>query len=438
MRLVPHTLHPFLQAYSTAGTRWVAFSGGVDSTVLLHLLSRLLLGDSLRAVHIHHGLQQEADQWAEHCQRFCDQHQINLTVLHVNATPTSGESPEAAARAARYCAFETLLKPGDQLLTAHHQLDQAETFLLRALRGSGPRGLAAMRPARSLGEAQLLRPLLEVSQQALLDYAEKEELSWVEDRSNQWVDADRNFLRQQIFPLLGQRWPAAETTLSRSSTHCGEADQLQQQWGQQALGNLVAGEPLPLVDGESPQQLKMRIRSWLDLNGKDQPDTVHMARILDEGVGAREDATPLVSWQGLDGELVRVRRFRQALYLQTDWGESLFKSAQWDLKQSLPLTAGRQLQAVPVQGAGISIASLQGQPVTIRWRSGGERCRVVGGKQRRTLKNLLREAAIPPWEREQIPLLYVGDELATVVGHFVCEPFGAAEGEEGVQIEVAE
>ena len=437
MGFAPHTLPPFLQQYPTKGQRWVALSGGVDSTVLLHALAQLNL-QHLSAVHIHHGLQAEADQWAAHCQQFCDQLNIPLTILQVDAQPEPGESPEAAARHARYRAFESLLQPGDQLLTAHHQQDQAETFLLRALRGSGPRGLAAIRPFRPLGAGQLLRPLLAISQQALLNYAEAEQLSWVEDPSNQWLDADRNFLRQQILPLLNQRWPAAAVTLSRSSAHCAEADQLQQQWGREALESLVEGEPLPLLEGEPAQQLKLRIRSWLDLNQIDQPDTVHMTRILDEVVHAREDATPLVSWRGLDGELVQVRRFQGTLYLQQSWGEFLFETAEWDLQQPLALTENRKLVAAPVQGAGLSAASLKDRSVTIRWRSGGERCCVAGGKQRRTLKNLLREAGIPPWEREQIPLLYIGDELAAVVGYFICVPFAAVEREEGIQVEVTE
>ncbi len=435
MRFSPHTLSPFLQEYPTSGWRWIALSGGVDSIVLLHALAQLNL-ECIRAVHIHHGLQIEADQWVEHCQQFCDHLNVPLTVLQVDARPGPGESPEAAARHARYRAFESLLKPGDQLLTAHHQQDQAETFLLRALRGSGPCGLASMRPYRPLGEGQLLRPLLAVSQQALLNYAEAQQLNWMEDPSNQWLDADRNFLRQQIFPLLNQRWPAAASTLSRSSTHCAEADQLQKQWGGDALALLTVDEPLPLLEGEPVQQLKLRIRSWLDLNRVDPPNTVHMTRILDELVNAREDATPLVSWRGLDGAPVQLRRFRQALYLQQFWGKPLFESIEWDLQQPLMVTAYRQLLATPVQGAGISVASLQGRSVTIRWRSGGERCCVAGSKQRRTLKNLLREAAIPPWERGQIPLLYVGDELAAVVGHFICEPFVATEEEKGFSLVV--
>lgn len=434
----PRQLIPFLQTYPARGRIWVALSGGVDSTVLLHALSQLQLDAPLHAVHVNHGLQSAAEDWVVHCRQLCQQLKVPLVTITVDAKPAEGESPEAVARHARYRAFESQLSDGDQVFTAHHQQDQAETFLLRALRGSGPRGLAAMRPARPLGVGQLLRPLLEVSQQALIDYAEAQQLSWVEDPSNQWLDADRNFLRRQILPLLNQRWPAAAATLSRSSVHCAEADQLQQQWGRNALGELAVGEPLPLYDAETAQQLKLRIRSWLDLNQVDPPDTVHMSRILDEVVGARKDATPLVSWRNLDGALVRLRRFQRALYLQQSWGEALFESAGWNLQQPLALTENRQLIATPAQGAGISATSLKGRTVTIRWRSGGERCCVAGGKQRRTLKNLLREAAIPPWERERTPLLYIGDELAAVVGYFICEPFVAAEGEEGVWVEIAE
>ena len=437
----PQTLIPFLESYPSTGRLLVALSGGVDSTVLLYALAHLYKQGELKrppsAIHIHHGLQQMANQWVEHCQQLCDQLNIPLITLQVDATALQGESPEAAAREARYRAIESVLEAEDQLLTAHHQQDQAETFLLRALRGSGPRGLAAMREARPLGQGALLRPLLLTTQQSLLEYAEREQLQWIEDPSNQQLDADRNFLRQKILPQLQSRWPAAATTLSRSASHCEEAEGLMQQWGARQLSTLVAGDPLPLVDGEPAADSRVRIRGWFDLNRVDPPDTAHMDRILLEVVAAREDAAPLVEWPAIDGTRVRVRRFQGALYFQQNRGvKVLEQEVVWDWSSPLLLTEESLLQASREVGGGVSMASLQGKKVTVGWRAGGERCQPLGGKQRRTLKNLLREQGIPPWEREQIPLVFVEDELAQVVGYFICKPFQAKTGENGVKIEV--
>lgn len=432
----PHQLLPFLQHYPTTGRRWVALSGGVDSTVLLHALAQLSLGDTLQAIHIHHGLQAEADGWVTHCQQLCKELHLPLTTLQVDATPAAGESPEAVAREARYRAFESVLTVEDQLFTAHHQEDQAETFLLRALRGSGPRGLAAMREARPLGESRLLRPLLKFSQQALIDYAESQQLSWIEDPSNRELDADRNFLRLQILPLLRSRWPAVAATLSRSASHCAESDTLLQQWGSEQLASLSLGEPLPLIEGEARAVSKVRIRSWLELNQIDSPDTIHMERILNEVIPAREDAMPLVEWRAVDGKRNRLRRFQQALYIEAVWGQRCFEAQQtWDWNQLLRLSDNRVLQASQAESEGLSMAVLQRKKVTVRWRSGGERCQPSDSTQRRTLKNILRERAVPPWEREQIPLIFVEDQLAQVVGHFICQGFVTKQGEQGLKVE---
>lgn len=439
MSLSPQQLLSFLRRHPLEHGRYhVAFSGGVDSTVLLHLLFQLQqqgeIEALLGAIHIHHGLQQEADQWAIHCQKVCDQLDIPLILSPVDATPKQGESPEAAARRARYQAFQKALEPGDQLLLAHHQQDQAETFLLRALRGAGPRGLAAMQPARPVGAAQLLRPLLDVPQQVLIDYAVAEQLEWIEDSSNQELDADRNYLRHQVFPLLQQRWPGVSRTLARSSAHCRETDLLLQRWSKEQIGLMGPGDSLPLIEEESEVQLRSRIRGWLLLNQVDLPDTTHLQRIVREVASARPDAEPLVEWVTTKGVPVRIRRFQQALYIDRGAKKRAFEHpCQWDFQTPLALDGERVLQATAATaGERVSLVQLEGCEVTVGWREGGERCQPTGVPMRRTLKNLLREKGVPPWERERIPLLFVDGELAQVVGHFVCDPFAARESEPGI------
>lgn len=440
----PQKLVPFLSRHPLSGTVYVAFSGGVDSSSLLHALARLIdQGDSsfvLEAIHVNHGLQSESGEWAEHCRKFCEHLNVPLHVFLVDATPKTGESPEESARKERYRAFARQMQNGDQLFTAHHQEDQAETFLLQALRGAGPRGLAAMGMTTPFDAGQLMRPLLHFSQQSLQEYALREELEWIEDPTNQQQSADRNFIRHEILPRLKIRWPAAALTLSRSSDHCAEASQLVERWAEEQLTDLAVGDPMPLLESEPVENSKARIRYWLEMNGAGLPDAIHLHRIIREVINSREDAVSVVRWKNRNGREVKVRRFQGLLYMET--GKSLEADGgngkvlnffmEWDLQQPLYIPeTGIRLVARTVSGVGIRKDLLQGKKVTVRSRVGGERCHSGGSRQRRTLKNLLRERGIPPWERGRIPLIFVGDNLAQVVGHFICDPYSADKRSDG-------
>jgi len=209
-----------LKALPDSGRLLVGYSGGMDSHVLLHAVWGLRneLKLEMSAVHVNHGLQSDAEAWADSCADFCRSQQIPIAIIQVDATPEKGESPEAAARDSRYCALHDLMLKGDILLTAHHSDDQAETVLLQLLRGSGPSGLSAMPIISGFGPGFHARPLLEFSRAELAEYAQHNRLQWLEDFSNSDTSFDRNFLRQEVVPLLKQRWPAMHKTLSRSST----------------------------------------------------------------------------------------------------------------------------------------------------------------------------------------------------------------------------
>lgn len=217
-----HALAPDASGY------WVAYSGGLDSQVLLHALAavREQLPAPVGALHINHNLQPDASAWAEQCRAVCAELGITYRALSIQAHAQPGESPEAAARAARYQALVDAVPEGGVLLTAHHQDDQAETLLLQLVRGAGPKGLAAMPERALLGDVPLLRPLLNVSRAALLDYAEQHRLRWLEDPTNASTEYDRNFLRHEILPLLKQRWPATSLVLARSAQHQADAVRL--------------------------------------------------------------------------------------------------------------------------------------------------------------------------------------------------------------------
>lgn len=198
----------------------VGYSGGLDSHVLLHGLAMhrpYWLTQKLEAIYVDHGLQTASAVWGEHCAEVCRDLNMPFRVLKIDARPVPGESPEAAARRARYAALAAELGFDSALLTAHHRDDQAETLLLQLLRGAGPYGLAAMPAVSRLGQGRLLRPFLEVDRAELLAYAGKHGLRWIEDASNTDTGFDRNYLRHRVLPLLRERWPAVNRTLSRSA-----------------------------------------------------------------------------------------------------------------------------------------------------------------------------------------------------------------------------
>lgn len=412
---------------------WVAFSGGLDSYVLLHAMSALraaLNGTELCAVHIHHGLHADADDWARLCQQRCAALSVPLRVLRVDADALPGQSPEAAAREARYRAVATLMSAGDVLLTAHHRDDQAETLLLQLLRGSGPRGLAAMPVVASFAAGTHIRPLLDVSRNDLLEYAQASGLQWVEDSSNADVRFDRNFLRAEILPRLHSRWPAMADTLSRSARHCAEAAELLESLAVQDLRSLDGSDPTCLsisaLRAWPPSRCRNVLRHWLRTLHLPLPSSAHLQRIMHDVLAARADANPVVHWPGAE-----VRRYRDYLYAMSPLPSvATARVIRWDIREPLcePGFWGR-LRMRPVRGQGLNGARCVAGGVTVRFRQGGELCRPCGRHETHALKKLLQERGIPPWQRERLPLIYLDDQLAAVADLWVCEPF-AAEGDE--------
>jgi len=410
-----------------AAPAWrVAFSGGLDSTVLLHLLARLARRQALpalSAVHIHHGLQAVAEDWPAHCQQICAELGVPLQVKYVQVA--AGASLERAAREARYVAFSEALGAGELLLTAQHRDDQAETLLFRLLRGAGVRGLAGMPASRPLGRGQLLRPLLAVSRVELAAYAQAQGLSWVEDPSNTDTHYARNYLRQCVLPLLTARWPQASTSLARSAAHLGEAHGL---LNELAELDLAAAQQTPSgfawlrlpslalapLQALSPARQRNALRHWLSPLTT-LPDSNHWAgweNLRDAGIAA----TPI--WRLGQGELHRAdgRLWWLAgpwlntpsvppsgLSLELGTAGSVGGSSEW---LQLPDNGWVQLRIQP--GASVPMDELR-----VRYRQGGEVLQLAQ-RGHRQLKRLLNERGVPSMLRARLPLLYRGDRLIGV------------------------
>jgi len=401
----------------------VAFSGGADSLALLHALSALrghLAPARIDAIHVHHGLHPDADAWADHCQSVCRRLEVDLAVLRVDARAASGESPEAAARRARYQAIADLLNAGEAVCTAHHQRDQAETLLLQLLRGAGPTGLAAMPPVAPLGRGWLVRPILDVGPETLRDYLEGRGMGWAEDPGNADRRFDRNFLRHEIMPKLLERWPGAQRTLARAAGH--QADSIAIADALARIDLDTARDPrtgtlsLPALTALPASRARNLLRGWLAEQGLPVAGAVHLQEILDGLVPAREDAMPLVRWPGAE-----VRRHRDVLHAQAPLpSHDADRVLPWVPGEALELPHG-VLDASLTEGRGLRAAALSGARVEVRFRRGGERFRPAGRGRSTALKKLLQASDLPPWLRERIPLVYVDGELAAVAGMWVAE-----------------
>lgn len=438
MTFATRSLLERLQAWPRPAGYQVAYSGGMDSHVLLHAMAALrpALGVPVAAVHVNHGLQADAARWDTHCRAVCAALGLAYTSLEVDARAARGDSPEAAARAARYRALADWLPAGHCLLTAQHRDDQAETLLLQLLRGAGVHGLAAMPAHGAFAAGTRLRPLLDVPRAALLDYAGREGLHWVSDPSNFDTGYDRNYLRHQVLPVLTARWPATDASLARGAAHQAEAAALLDAVARQDLATATGGAPgrlhLPAVTALSVARQRNVLRYWLRQQTGSTPSTAVLARILHDLPASRADAAPCVRWDRLE-----LRRYRDTLYLlrqrpAPDPGVELC----WSLAAPLELPgAGGTLYARHVTGAGVRRDALPLEGVRVGWRRGGERCVPAGRGQHHELKKLFQEHGVPPWQRTRIPLVYAAGRLAAVPGLWVCEPFVAGPGVAGVDFE---
>jgi tRNA(Ile)-lysidine synthase len=413
----------------------VAYSGGMDSHVLLHALRRLLADGArkgISAIHVNHGLHPEAEQWALHCDQVCRGLRVPLEIVHVQVAAEAKEGPEAAARRARYAAFEQRLQPGDALLLAHHLDDQAETFLLQLFRGAGPAGLSAMPAEAALGPGRLLRPLLEVCRNDIRDYAEAHALAFVEDPGNRELRYDRNYLRHVIMPRIQRRWPAAARTIARAAGHQAALARVAREMGARALERAEDGVTLSCkaLSDLHPDVARLALRAWIEARGFSPPSKVILDRILEEVAASAADAEPLVAWSGAE-----VRRYRGALHVTSPLPPAEpDKVVAWDARRPLLLPQGR-LSAVPAKGRGLKAALLRDGDLEVRFRRGGERCRPSGQPRSITLKAWFQRSGVPPWERDRVPLVYIRGELAAVAGYWVGEGFQCADGEPGLLLQ---
>jgi tRNA(Ile)-lysidine synthase len=415
----------------------LGLSGGVDSTVLLHVLAALrdALRFELSALHVNHHISANADDWAAFCRSTASEHGVPCRIVDVSVA--RGNSLERAARDARYAALRS--QRADCIVLAHNLDDQAETVLLQLVRGAGVKGLAGMPLARihnaapfgaESGAPRILRPMIGVPRAAIERYATAHRLAWIEDESNDDTCHRRNWLRHEVLPQLEARVPAVRATLARVAANMAEAAAMLDD-----LARIDAGAgldsnrvSLDVLRTLSPPRAKNLLRFLIARGGWPMPPADRLEEALRQAAAARRGARMRV-----DLGACELRRHANALYLLPKPAMTPAPLAlTWQGEEALAVPGWGTLTMSPRRGEGLSAARLADAAVTICARRGGERLQPHAGRPRRTVKNLLQEAGLPPWERERLPYIFCGDRLACVPGVAIDCAFQAARGEPAI------
>jgi tRNA(Ile)-lysidine synthase len=416
----------------------VAYSGGVDSHVLLYALAELRRSVSLSvsAIHVDHGLSSNSAEWARHCQRVCADLEIDCVVERIVVSTVKGDGVEAAARRARYECFARRLGALDVLLTAHHQDDQAETLMLQLLRGCGVHGLSGMAELAEMGQGRLARPLLGFSRASLERYAVRHGLQWIEDPSNSNLHIGRNLLRRRVFPQLVPRWPEFSKNLARSTRHAARArailDEVAQDDLRECASKTAPDLNISILTRLSTARQENLLRFWIRRLDLPVPSTIQLAELLRQVRHPSRSGQARITWPGAEA-----RRYRDQLCVMSRAaaGQSRPENANWrspwNFSDPLYVPAAQSwLYAHSALGAGLACARVSGQSIEVRMRRGGETCRLPR-RPTRSLKKILQEEGVPPWDRVRLPLVFVNGELAAIADRWICEPYAAVPDEPG-------
>jgi len=391
---------------------FLAYSGGMDSSVLLHTLTEYTSQYEIQLWHINHGLQENAVEMEQFAQQQAQQYGFSFRVDHLQMDSNAGNL-EARARERRYQLFEQALHCGDVLLTAHHQNDQAETLLLNLMRGSGSAGLRAIARQRSLGSGLLFRPLLEVSRNEIERYALVHRLRWIDDLSNKSLDFDRNYLRHQVLPKILQRWPSAIQQFQRVSELQNETEQLLFDLARLDYSSSACDKPwsdkaclsVDSLNSLSGVRQKNLIRYWIKHHNLSVIGFHKLEQLVTQ-LESREDAAPCIQGNGFS-----IRRYQKYLYLLTQMPGSELACC-YEMPHSGPLEIA-QIGFSQTRNDVFQYlkCSDQGQSLVLRFRQ--DRAESEARYSHR-LKRLFQKHRVPPWIRPRVPQIFLDDELVTL------------------------
>ena len=432
----------------------IAFSGGPDSTALLYVTVSLRssMGLNLRVLHVNHGWNEKSEDWAAHCESVARELSVPCKTIQLGANfvfdqeyaDFSGSSREAKARAARYYWFSQMVDPADVLLTGHHLDDQAETFILRLMRGSSIRGLGAMRPRQNLNKLQVLRPFLGLSRDSLLQWVSDKKLRALDDPSNNNISFDRNFLRHVILPRFNSRWPGTTQILGRAAVHSQGTQLLLDEVAADDFSGCslvrsrcylfhLGAASIPALFELSRMRLLNVFRFWIRSATLKTPPERALGEFIRqlETIGSDSAASLRL------GSMV-FRTYRDGLFLVPHPGRDHTSEPENQLWDGTSVKIhGPDLELIPerMMASGLRASLFDDGVVELRWRRGKTRVTPQGrGPHRYALRKILQELSVPPWERERIPLIFVNGQFAGMPQVLVEESCRARAGEVGVEI----
>ena len=411
----------------------IALSGGCDSMVLLHALNELRdeLNFTIKVIHIHHDLSPNSDKWQSFCMSECEKVKATFSTKKINIQPEKHLGVEGAARKLRYKALDELRE--GMLATAHHQNDQAETLFLQLIRGSGLKGLASMPHYDE--RRDIWRPLLNVNRKTIVEYAKLNHILFVDDESNLDTRFNRNFLRQEIFPLLSKRFPHLIKTLTRSVEHIAEGLNLTETIAKEDAKSFFSDNlsrlSLMMIKELPKDRVINLIRWWFNKNNILMPSKKTIDSLYEQILKIKKDNSLLIKIS----EKMNVRAFQDELWLVKSGPFLESYEIIWRGEDKVLLPDQSQLIFRSVKGAGFSLEKLGVTALRIQNRIGGERFKPSLNQPSRTLKYLLQKSKIPPWQREKIPLIFSEDTLVAVPNFGVHHEFVADKDKIGLTIE---
>jgi tRNA(Ile)-lysidine synthase len=403
--------------------------------VLLHLLHQLQKTHhfTLKASHVHHGLSKNADKWVKFCEKLCAKLSISLDVNYIQLPQKKALGIEGEARRLRY---EKLLQTKtDLVVLAHHEDDQAETFLLQLIRGAGVKGLSSM--AHFDDRRRLWRPLLNASRTDIESYAKKHQLKWIEDESNLNTDFDRNFIRSKILPILKNRFTHIIKVISRSASHLAEAQHLLDDLAELDLKSYLKSSnykrklQVKTLEKLSLSRAKNVLRYWLEINDQLMPSKDLLDECLRQALIAKKDATIKIQLS----KDFEIRRYKDEIYIvKKNQKSNKNYEIIWKGESEILLPNGAQLNFKKVKGRGINFKFLDHQKLKIRNRQGGEFFKPDSKRPTKKIKQLLQESDVPPWEREFFPMIFIGNELAAVPNFGIDQKYQAGPQTTGLEV----
>jgi len=404
----------------------VGYSGGIDSTVLLHAINKMTGDIPVVAVHINHQLIPQAAEWEKHCRKFSESISVEFLSRKVIIDMNSGYGLEAASRKGRYDSFKQLIRKNDYLLTAHNQDDQVETVLLNIFRGCGLRGIRGIPASRKFFEGRLVRPLLRVSRNEISEYAKKYKLNWIEDPSNQYQKYDRNFLRHKILAQLKTRWPAVNNNVRKTSELASEINAELKEIAFIDAPLFYKNNQLDIraIKNLSPARQKNILRYALLSLGFPLPSSIKLNQIINEVINARVDRQPLVQWSD-----IQVRRYRKKIYFLSEYFQPKDNNIEKIYLNGPNWQLGKGLGSLSLEKSDIGIKrSIAKEGFNVTFRAGGEKIKPLGSGYSRKVKKLLQEAAVVPWMRENIPLLFYEGNLIAVADMWLDKSYATDNG----------